>query len=283
MITYKRCTEVLIKDVYEAFKIGFSDYIIKMEIPFELFIKRFLGPEGNDLMFSFIALDVEKPVGVILGGIKIYEGIKTLRCGALCIHPNYRGEGISRELFELHKKTAIENKCKQLFLEVIVGNDRAIHFYKNMGYDIIYYLSYFSHDDPRTISSKILEPFNFEEININTLRILKPQIEDIHITWQNGFDYMDKIDDMFHYRINNFGETAGAISVHKSGKIYFIWVKSTYRKHGLGKALVGYAANKLELSKVVINYANNGNLEGFLKHLSFKRDSISQYEMYLTL
>lgn len=284
MITYKRCTEASINDIYQAFIIGFSDYIIKMEIPFELFVKRFFGPEGNDLMFSFIALDVEKPVGVILGGIKMFEGIKTLRCGTLCVHPNYRGKGISRELFKLHKKTAIDNKCKQLFLEVIVGNNRAINFYKSLGYDIIYYLSYFSHDKPRTISAaESIEPFYFEEINMNLLRDFKSQIEDIHITWQNSFDYMGKIDDLLHYSIKYLSESVGAISIHKSGKIYFIWLNPSFRKQGLGKALIGYAANKLELSKVAINFANNGNLEGFLKHLGFKRDSISQYEMYITL
>ncbi|MED2151122.1 GNAT family N-acetyltransferase, partial [Bacillus thuringiensis] len=32
MIQYKRCSEVNIDLVYEAFKDGFSDYIIKMEV-----------------------------------------------------------------------------------------------------------------------------------------------------------------------------------------------------------------------------------------------------------
>lgn len=32
MITYKRCTEVNEADIYKAFQIGFSDYIIKLEM-----------------------------------------------------------------------------------------------------------------------------------------------------------------------------------------------------------------------------------------------------------
>ena len=43
MIQYKRCSEVSIDLVYEAFKDGFSDYIIKMEVSKEDFVKRFLG------------------------------------------------------------------------------------------------------------------------------------------------------------------------------------------------------------------------------------------------
>lgn len=41
MIQYKRCSEVNIDLVYEAFKDGFSDYIIKMEVSKEDFIQRF--------------------------------------------------------------------------------------------------------------------------------------------------------------------------------------------------------------------------------------------------
>ena len=127
MIQYKRCSDVNIDLVYEAFKVGFSDYIIKMEVSKGILYNVF-GPEGNLLEHSFLALEEGKPVGVILGGIKDYESIKTMRCGTLAVHPNYRGIGVSQKLFELHKEEAIQHGCKQLFLEVIVGNDRAIHF-----------------------------------------------------------------------------------------------------------------------------------------------------------
>lgn len=46
MIQYKRCSEVSIDLVYEAFKNGFSDYIIKMEVSKEDFIKDFLDQKG---------------------------------------------------------------------------------------------------------------------------------------------------------------------------------------------------------------------------------------------
>ncbi|PGZ06934.1 GNAT family N-acetyltransferase, partial [Bacillus cereus] len=147
MIQYKRCSEVSIDLVYKAFKDGFSDYIIKMEVSKEDFIKRFFGAEGNSLEHSFLALDGEKSVGLILGGIKVYETINTMRCGTLAVHPEYRGIGVSQKLFELHKEEAIQNGCKQLFLEVIVGNDRAINFYNKLGYEKVYDLSYYNLND----------------------------------------------------------------------------------------------------------------------------------------
>ena len=78
------------------------------------------------LEHSFLALDGDKSVGVILGGKKDYESIKTMRCGTLAVHPNYRGIGVSQKLFELHKEEAVQHGCKQLFSSQ--GNDRAIHF-----------------------------------------------------------------------------------------------------------------------------------------------------------
>ena len=46
----------------------------------------------------------------------------------------YRGKGISQRLMEFHREEAKKLDCKQLFLEVIVSNDRAINFYKKLGY-----------------------------------------------------------------------------------------------------------------------------------------------------
>ena len=148
MISYKRCTEVNEDIIFQAFQIGFSDYIIQIEMTKDFFMDRFFGPEGNCLEYSVIALDEDKPVGLNLGGIKIFEGIKTLRCGALCVHPDYRGTEVSKRLFRLHKEIAIANGCKQLFLEVIAGNDRAINFYEKKGYEKVYDMVYYSYNSP---------------------------------------------------------------------------------------------------------------------------------------
>ena len=81
MITYKICTNDDIENMYEAFSIGFSDYMVKFDITLERFIDLFLRIEGNQLEYFLLALDNEKPIGLMLGGIKTYDGVKTLRCG----------------------------------------------------------------------------------------------------------------------------------------------------------------------------------------------------------
>jgi ribosomal protein S18 acetylase RimI-like enzyme len=283
MLNYKCCTDVNIEKVYTGFKIGFSDYIIKMEISQEDFIKRFFGPEGNSLEYSFIALEDEEPVGVILSGIKNYEGLKTIRCGTLCVNPGYRGKGVSKELFSLHKQVALDNKCKQMFLEVIAGNERAIKFYNNLGYNKIYDISYYSLADTTCLREKRNTSVDIRKIDYDTILGISSRVEDVHINWQNDLDYVAKLEGITYYGAYENSELVGVLGINSIGKIYFIWTMLKYRHKGIAISLISNAVEDLRLQKLSISSSNNSKLEGFLRHIKFAKDKISQYEMYLTI
>ena len=283
MITYKRCAETNEDAMFEAFQTGFSDYIIKIQMTKELFMKHFFGAEGNCLEYSVIAFDGEKPVGLNLGGIKVYEGIKTLRCGALCVHPDYRGTEVSNRLFDYHREIALENNCKQMFLEVIVGNDRAIRFYEKKGYEKVYDIVYYSHNDPSGFNAALPDGYVIKRIDMNGLRSLCSQIQDIHINWQNDFDYLSQIDAQVHYGVFQDKNMIGGLSIHPSGRINFLWVDPGSRNKGIGRGLVSHAVGELNPGKLAVSFPNNAALMGFVKRLNFIKDSISQYEMYNTL
>lgn len=283
MIIYDKCSNIEFEKVYKGFKSGFSDYIIKTEISKEDFMKRFFGPEGNKLEYSFIALDDGKPVGLILGGIKVYEGVNTLRCGTLCIHPEYRGKGISKALFERHKEVALNHGCKQMFLEVIVGNDRAIKFYKRLGYSKVYDISYYSHKDPSTLQRELTNSMDIRKVEFETILNLADKINEVHVNWQNDFDYMKKTEDLVHYGIYQESKLIGALSITIKGKIFFIWTNPQYRHKDIASSLIIKAVMDLNLNALNISFPNNSNIEGFLKHIKFEKDNISQYEMYLTI
>lgn len=283
MIIYECCSNVKFEKVYEAFQIGFSDYMIKLEISKEDFMKRFFGPEGNQLAYSFIALVDENPIGLILGGVKDYEGVKTIRCGTLCIQPEYRGKGVSQALFELHRQVALNNRCKQMFLEVIVGNDRAIKFYSNLGYDKIYDISYYFHKDPTSLYKEIDDSICIRKVDFETISHLGYEINSVHINWQNDFDYIEKLDGVIHYGSYENSQLIGALSVSLNGKMFFIWTKPQYRHRGIAVSLIIRAAKDLSLKSLAISFPNNASIEGFMKHIQFHKEKISQYEMYLTI
>ncbi|KFN02393.1 GNAT family N-acetyltransferase [Bacillus clarus] len=282
MILYKKCSEVSIELVYEAFRDGFSDYIIKMEVSKEDFIKRFFGPEGNTLENSHIALDGDKPIGIILGGIKVYESIKTMRCGTLAIHPDFRGRGVSQKLFELHKKEAIENGCKQLFLEVIVGNDRAIKFYNKLGYEKVYDLSYYHLKEPSKIIKTSAKDIEVKQLEFQEFQSRIQKWLNFHINWQNDINYIEKTNNTYYgaYVDNNL---KGCICVNEHRKISFIFVDKVYRNVGIATYLLQTASKELQLSCLSIGFPNNSLLEGFLKKCGFEKNSLEQYEMYLLL
>jgi len=283
MITYKRCTEVNEADIYKAFQIGFSDYIIKLEMTKDKFMSHFFGTEGNSLEYSVIAYDEDEPIGLILGGVKVFEGKRTLRCGAFCIAPAYRGTDVSNRIFNLHRNLAIENNCEQMLLEVIVGNDRAIGFYKKKGYKKVYDLVYYSHNNPSEIKGVLQKGIIVKRIDIDTFQSLRDQIQDIHINWQNDFDYISKFEAQVHYGVYEKEAMIGALSIHSSGRINILWVDSRIRNQGIGSGLLGHVVKELNLKKLSISFSNNIALMGFVETLGFTRDPISQYEMYITL
>jgi ribosomal protein S18 acetylase RimI-like enzyme len=283
MIIYKKCNEVDVDVVFKAFSIGFSDYIIKFDMTKDFFIDRFFGPEGNALENSFVAIDDDKPVGIVLSGIKEYEGIRTMRCGTMAVAPDYRGTGISKKLMELHKEVAINNGCKQLFLEVVVGNDRAINFYKKLNYSKIYDISYFSLSNLSMLVEKRSSDLEIRNISIEELKGLREKISYIHLNWQGDMEYIEKSEGQLNLGayINNV--PIGAASVNKSSKVSYIWVEKAFEHKGIAENLLIKASKELSLTKLSIAFSNNANLEGFLKHIGFERDKVSQYEMYCTL
>ncbi|EEL40241.1 Acetyltransferase, GNAT [Bacillus toyonensis] len=282
MIQYKRCSEVSIDLVYGAFKDGFSDYIIKMDVSKEDFIQRFFGPEGNSLEHSFLALDGDKSAGIILGGIKVYETIKTMRCGTLAVHPEFRGIGVSQKLFELHKEEAIQNECQQLFLEVIVGNDRAIHFYNKLGYEKVYDLSYYNLNDVTKLTNKDNKNIEVQRLEFQTFKLEIQKWLNFHINWQNDIDYIEKTNNTY-YGAYVDNDLKGSVCVNEQGKISYIFVDKDYRNIGIGMKLLQVARVESNLSSLSIGFPNNSLLEGFLKKSGFKKNSLAQYEMYLLL
>lgn len=282
-INYFRCSEVDIELAYQAFTIGFSDYMVKFDLSKEQFINLFFGPEGNKPEHSFVAIHENEAVGVILGGIKIYENIKTMRCGTLAISPDFRGLGVSQKLFELHKEEAKKQNCKQLFLEVIVGNDRAINFYKKLGYEKIYDLSYYSKKELTSFpNTQLVSNSEINKVDFNTF---KETIKDwnYHINWQNDVEYLEKSSNFTYYLAKVNHETAGALAINSNGRISFLMINKAFRNQKIATKLLETSFNELKLKAFSVTTPNNSSLEGYLYHLGFTKDKIAQYEMYHSL
>jgi len=284
MYRYINASETDRENVYKAFIKGFSDYMIRFEMNQEDFFSRFFGPDGNELDLSFVAFSGDEPVGVVLGGIRDFDGVKTMRCGALSIVPEHRGKGVSDRLLELHIETAKDRGCRQLFLEVIRGNDRAVAFYEKKGYEKIYDLHYYTLD--KSDFSGNLSSVGYaelKEMSFADLHSLKEQFSDIHLNWQTDFQAMEKMNDIRYCGAYEGQLLKGVVAFRDTGKIYLIWVDRRSRKRHLGSLLMNKAIEMTDSPKMHISFSNHAGLSGFVKRCGFMKDELSQYEMYRLL
>jgi ribosomal protein S18 acetylase RimI-like enzyme len=83
------------------------------------------------------AMNHEDPVGMLI----CIEGFSTFSCQPLLnihdaiVKPEYRGQGVSRMMFEKAEKIAVEIGCCKLTLEVLSGNETARSAYTNFGFE----------------------------------------------------------------------------------------------------------------------------------------------------
>jgi len=282
---YKKCSEVSDDLIFSTFKEGFSDYIVQIPITKDQFFNRFFGPEGNSKEYSFIAFEENKGAGLILGGIDYFDNLKTLRCGTMCIVPSQRGTNIAMELFKRHQLIGAENKCKQLFLEVITTNSRAIKFYERQGYEKVYDLNYYSIDKTtfnRINKNDMYKNISIEKnISLNELKFFRNSFFQSHINWQNEMNYIQKSPSKI-LGIKERNEIVGVLA-YSGPSIHFIGVRPKFRNKGFGTSLVLKAINESGTEKIKSSFPNNSNLKGFFEKIGFQKESLSQYEMYKTL
>lgn len=280
-MNYKRCSEVDRSLIHQAFLNGYADYAIPMNISLEPFFKRFFGPEGNILEDSFIAFQNDEPVGLILGGIRTFDGYKNLRCGTLCVTPDYRGKGVSQTLFRLFVQNGIDQLCDRFSLEVLSDNDRAIRFYEKQGYNKNHTLRYFSKSvEDDQLKHTIVDHITIKEVDLSVAEAMRKAIFSTHINWQNEVEYFmqDHTAQCFAAYLDK--QIVGTLVVTDAGKIYFLYVSEDERYKGIASNLLAHAINERSLKKLTISMPDNIDMNEFLRKIEFKKANIEQFEMY---
>lgn len=280
MINYKRCAEVSMDQVFEAFSLGYSDYILPVKIDQETFVSRFFGPEGNDTRHSFIALDDGKPAGLVLGGIRTFDGLKTLRCGTLCTAPSHRGQGVGQKLFDLHMAVAEQEGCAQKMLEVITTNANAIRLYEKCGYRVGHTLRYYTWNNPLPPEGEPALPV--EAAGFDALQDYRQALPGLHVNWQSDLPTLARMADAITVFTARDGDRAAALcAITQMGRLAFLHVQPEYRGRGLATHLVRHAAQAQGVERVSAAFADNALAEGFLRKTGFEKEALEQFEMYL--
>lgn len=151
-----------IADIYRAFMIGFSDYIISFHFDEETFESVFLVRDQNQPSRSIVAYEGEEPIGVVLSGIAHLDSGWRTRCGGLAVAPSHRQTGVAKALMDQFEKQAQGTRL----LEVIQGNDAALSLYERLGYEVVREIFYFQSVPTETSAIFTTEPIKtlFEEV-----------------------------------------------------------------------------------------------------------------------
>src|SRR5690554_6352026 len=271
-----KCSEVTDEDIYLTFREGFSDYLIKFDLNKDQFLEMFFGAEGNKRDHSYIAYDMNRPVGLVLGGVISYDDSKTFRCGTLAVVPNYRKMGLARVLREKHEDIGRSHRCQMMMLEVIAGNDRAVDFYEKFGYEKAYFLRYYTLKELRKFPDRTIE---VEKIRPESIRRIKPILNETHINWQNSLDYIDKLEGIKYFGITSRSNLYSFVIFDDNGKIYRMWTHPGHRREGHGIAMLHKVIEVTGKQELYMSVSSNAGISNFLRRFGFHKDSLHQYEM----
>jgi len=264
MIRIVNCLDVSSNQIHQAFMNCSTDYQIKIEITVEAFIKKYFGPEGNQLEHSYIAIDDGTPVGLCIAGIIYDKGIKTMRCGVIALAPDYRGTNIASDLMAIHFDQGKKENCTQFSLEVLANNARAISFYKKHGYDKAYDLIYKKIDREQINRHTFNDNLVIKEIELDACDEIRKN-DNTLVIWRNTFEFFNKI------KTKNYGayldsKLAGVV-VAGHRKIHYIFVSPEHRSKGVAVALLKKALADDMIENPIFSYINNEELDEFSKHI----------------
>ena len=144
-----------------------------------------------------------------------------------------RFHSLLQELFpNLFDKSDIENFSGSLLMRWPGECSEAIRFYSRKGYEKVYDLVYYSHSDPSGINADLPSGFTVKRTDIDALRSFSREIRDMHINWQNDFDYTSHFDEQVYYGAFEDANMAGGLSIHPAGRVNFLWVDPGFRNKG---------------------------------------------------
>ena len=282
MYTYKILDNTELSIIHQAFVEAFSDYQVKMDLPFSKF-ENMVKRRGYNPKLSIGAFDNERLIGFVLNGVRIWESKLTAYDLGTGVIPAYRKKGITSEILVKVKDLCKEKNISCYLLEVLQNNTGAVELYKKQkflttrNFDC-YYLN------KEDFSPAVCESVeNIEYLNDNQWNEVQ-KLWDYNPSWQNSIDSINVFPKRFSYSVVTIdNKIIGYGIVDKiTGDIPQIAVSKDYRKKGIGKCIISDLFKNTEANKLsLINVdCRDVGFKTFLLNLGFV-NYVSQYEMML--
>lgn len=278
MICYKMLEDTKLETIHTAFIEAFSDYQVKIELPFWKF-QQMIKRRGFHPELSIGAFDNERLVAFVLNGYRDWHGKKTVYDLGTGVVPVYRRRGITSEMLQ-HIKTKMKEKgIDQYLLEVLKANESAIMLYQKQGFLTQRTFHCYSIEKKELSQRTTYKTESVESIDFDL-----EEFWDFNPSWQNSIESVKAVPKDFYYTIvrENHEVIGYGIIDKRTGDIPQIAVRKKYRGKGVASSILTELANNTEAAKLsVINIETPlQSVEDFLVKVGFV-SYVGQYEMLL--
>jgi ribosomal protein S18 acetylase RimI-like enzyme len=263
---------------------AFADYAVDMSGVTQKLIECRCTKNNVDFEASVGAFDDERMVGFTLIGVGRWQGEVAVFDAGTGIVPEFRGQGLARQMFD-HAMPELESRgVSRFLLEVLQVNEPAIRAYSKAGFEVTRELACFKLQVDETIFASE-PPAGIEVRDIERALVTRFDTEaDWQPSWENDFAAIERIPDQLLIFGAFDGDRCVGVIVYSPvlNWIMTLLVRRTHRRRGIGTALVRALVERLPegLSEIKLQNVDrsDGGMLTFLERLGFD-NWIDQYEM----
>lgn len=283
MINYSSLENINIELLHKTFIEAFSDYQVKIDLPFWKF-RNMLLRRGYNPEMSMGAFEDGELAGFILNGFREWNGKLTAYDAGTGVICKYRKQGITSNLIQNIKELLKSAEVKQYLLEVIQSNTAAFELYKKSGFEITREFKCFKSDKNKHIPDTKYKAEHVKKTDLNDW-IKVTEFWDFNPSWQNSLDSINAVDTLC-YSIVRLGDAVAGYGVidKKTGDIAQIAVDKNHRRKGIARSIIYDLMNYTESNEIdILNVdVRCKSMINFLYDSGFE-DFVAQYEMMLIL
>ena len=273
--------------IHRCFRESFADYVVKVELPFEKYLRHIIR-YGVELKYSVGSFHDDELVGFILNGVGWWKGRRTVYDAGTGLVKEHRGKGHSKKMFQALRQDIFTEDLSQYLLEVIQGNTPAHSLYAGLGFVEERELSCFKLEKEK-LTKKEAAPalgLNFEPLPELDWEMLTG-FWNFDPSWQNAIPAVERLSPYLK-KLGAFveGECVGyGIFDPLYGDIPQLAVKQKFRRKGIGSALLQMVAEGIteapQLRVINVEKTDQETME-FFKAKNFEND-VDQYEILLCM
>ena len=275
MIKIKTLNELSLEVLLAAFNDAFAEYFVPINLSkVQLALK--LRVDQVDLSYSVGAFENGQLVAFILHGVALHQGQYTAYNAGTGVVPTFRGQGITKQLYQFALPLLHTAGIRYMLLEVIKENNIAHKIYQQIGFQTLRLVNCYQQKKPLLDTAP-----NRVQHHQDKLIDLVPN-DDGTATWQNSPHAIAQYQgDAVQFLVQEQGVWLASLIVYKqTGRILQLYVQPEYRQKGIGSLLLGRAAQFFPGLSVINVDATRKDLTSFFEHLGFEC-TLQQYEMGL--